>query len=201
MKREDIRMCVPLLPEMPPVPRLVRTTPEHSWNARALLLPGFVQASAGHDCDLLVAESGAINAVCHDLRFVHTLAYVSWYHSEAQAFYLEHQEDISQNFAEYRRRLHKARVEAMMEAVEDQQSKHIGNLVGGLQNLLPRFDAKGTGVIVIKQRIHENDIPGIIGDGVALMSTAHPGTVVTHLESERERNERIWKATKVASGG
>ena len=101
----------------------------------------------------------------------------------AQGFYLEHQEDISRNFVEYRSRLHGG-LGAFFEdvaAFEGQQSKHIGNLV--------------------KQRIHEDDIPGIIGDGVALMSGAHPRTVVTHLEGEKERNERIWKATKVASGG
>jgi hypothetical protein len=59
------------------------------------LLPGFMQASAQHDCVLLWSEIGELNAVCHDQRLLTTIAFIEEFDATTGYLKEEHRNNVS----------------------------------------------------------------------------------------------------------
>ena len=54
--------------------------------ARDLLMPAFMEASIGHDCDLLVSSKGDVYAVCYDILGLQPIAYSTEFDSKRLRF-------------------------------------------------------------------------------------------------------------------
>ena len=70
--------------------------------ARDHILPGFMQASAQHDCDLIWAEVGALNGVCHDKHFVQAIAYIEEFEPATGRLKEDKRELVSARLADFK---------------------------------------------------------------------------------------------------
>ena len=193
--------------------------------ARDLLVPGFMQASSGHDCVLLVSETGEINAVCHDLKFVMMLARVDWYDPEKREFKPERKDSISAFFAAYRdtlARMARARMvtggfglqnlvsaeewtsifglpEVKTEEVPSHRH-HIGNYVSNQAALAEPRDLKWVDEPASAPASVRYIDKITVGDGAPLMSVSHPPCAMFPEKEESER-DRIARVTREMCGG